>query len=126
MAYWSGWARSIALGGAALALAAGALAAPPVAGPNVNMVSGTKWPEGDPFLTKQNEPSLAISSRNARHLLAGANDYRLVPVEIANFRFPHGTLKSLFQQLSTPVHHAFQNLHRITGVRLILCDRLLT
>ena len=34
-------------------------AAPPVAGPNVNMVSGTKWPEGDPFLTKQNEPSIA-------------------------------------------------------------------
>ena len=59
-------------------------AAPPVAGPNVNMVSGTKWPQGDPFLTKQNEPSIAVSSRNARHLLAGSNDYRLVPVEIAD------------------------------------------
>ena len=84
VAYWSGWARSIALGGAALALAAGALAAPPVAGPNVNMVSGTKWPAGDPFLTKQNEPSLAVSSRNSRHLLAASNDYRLVPVAIAD------------------------------------------
>ncbi len=47
------------------------------------MVQGTKWPEGDPFLTKQNEPSIAVSSRNPRHLLAGSNDYRLVPVEIA-------------------------------------------
>src|SRR6476469_1467937 len=55
----------------------------PVAGPNVNMVSGTKWPQGDPFLTKQNEPSIAVSSRNPRHLLAGSNDYRLVPVAIA-------------------------------------------
>src|SRR3982750_659111 len=57
---------------------------PPVAGPNVHIVPGTKWPQGDPFLTKQNEPSIAVSSRNARHLMAGANDYRLVPVEIAD------------------------------------------
>src|SRR4051812_24463509 len=55
----------------------------PAVGPNVNMVTGTKWPQGDPFLTKQNEPSIAVSSRNARHLMAGSNDYRLVPVEIA-------------------------------------------
>src|SRR5215470_13024184 len=50
----------------------------PVAGQNVNMVSGTQWPGGDPFLQRQNEPSLAVSSRNALHLLAGANDYRTV------------------------------------------------
>src|SRR3954471_1205015 len=61
----------------------GAAFAQPAVGPNVNMVTGTKWPQGDPFLTKQNEPSIAVSSRNARHLLAGANDYRLVPVAIA-------------------------------------------
>ncbi len=26
-------------------------------GPNVNMVSGDTWPDGDPFLQRQNEPS---------------------------------------------------------------------
>ncbi len=45
---------------------------------NVNMVSGRDWPGGDPFLQRQNEPSVAISTRNAQHLLAGANDYRTV------------------------------------------------
>ncbi|MBV8552378.1 MAG: hypothetical protein JOY54_13830 [Acidobacteriaceae bacterium] len=51
------------------------------AGPNVNMVSGTVWPTGDPFLQRQNEPSMAISSRNPLHLLAGANDYRSVDIK---------------------------------------------
>ena len=49
-----------------------------VPGRNVNMVSGTKWPEGDPFLERQNEPSIAASTRNPLHLVAGANDYRSV------------------------------------------------
>ena len=49
-----------------------------VPGQNINMVSGTVWPGGDPFLQRQNEPSLAVSSRNALHILAGANDYRTV------------------------------------------------
>ncbi len=49
-----------------------------VPGRNVNMVSGTTLPDGDPFLQRQNEPSVAASTRNPQHLLAGANDYRTV------------------------------------------------
>ncbi len=68
-----------------LACAAAFLTAPPaaaqVAGQNVNMVSGTKWPTGDPFLQRQNEPSMAVSTRNPMHILAGANDYRSVDLE---------------------------------------------
>jgi len=49
-----------------------------VVGRNVNMVSGLEWPGGDPFLQRQNEPSIAASTRNPLHLLAGSNDYRSV------------------------------------------------
>ena len=49
-----------------------------IAGPGVNMVSGTEWPGGDPFLQRQNTPSMAVSTRNELHLLAGDNDYRTV------------------------------------------------
>src|ERR1700722_13145161 len=51
-----------------------------VAGQNINMVSGTVWPAGDPYLQRQNEPSMAVSSRNPEHLLGGANDYRTVDI----------------------------------------------
>lgn len=47
-------------------------------GPSVNMVSGTGWTNGDPFLERQNEPSPAVSTRNTLHLFGGANDYRSV------------------------------------------------
>ncbi|MFZ3211258.1 MAG: putative Ig domain-containing protein [Terriglobales bacterium] len=53
----------------------------PAPGPNVNMVSGTSWTTGDPFLQRQNEPSVAVSTRNTSHLLAGDNDYRSVDFE---------------------------------------------
>jgi uncharacterized protein YjbI with pentapeptide repeats len=74
------------LEGPLLAVALSGLAAFPVVaqtptvipGANVNMVSGTQWPDGDPFLQRQNEPSIAVSTRNPLHLLAGANDYRTV------------------------------------------------
>jgi hypothetical protein len=49
-----------------------------IPGRNVNMVAGSTWPDGDPFLQRQNEPAIAASTRNPLHLLAGANDYRTV------------------------------------------------
>ena len=49
-----------------------------VPGTNVNMVSGTTFPDGDPYLQRQNEPSSAVSTRNPLHILSGVNDYRTV------------------------------------------------
>ncbi len=56
----------------------------PTPGQNVNMVAGRFWPGGDPFLQRQNEPSMAVSTRNPQHLVAGANDYRTVDLPFPN------------------------------------------
>ena len=49
-----------------------------ISGQNINMVSGMEWPTGDPFLQRQNEPTIAVSTRNEFHLMGGSNDYRTV------------------------------------------------
>ncbi len=59
-----------------------------IAGRNVNMVSEGPLPYGDPYLQRQNEPSLAVSSRNPMHLLAGSNDYRTVDMPIPDEKLP--------------------------------------
>jgi len=64
----------LVLGGAGVSVVA------QIPGRNVNMVAGTEWPDGDPFLQRQNEPSMAASTRNPLHLVAGSNDYRTVDV----------------------------------------------
>jgi len=59
-----------------------------IAGRNINMVAGTDFLTGDPYLQRQNEPSIAVSTRNPLHLLAGANDYRTVDMEIPAEELP--------------------------------------
>ena len=61
-----------------------------VVGQSVNMVTGTQWPTGDPFLERQNEPSMAVSSRNPLHLVAGNNDYRTVDLPGLPYDEPTG------------------------------------
>jgi hypothetical protein len=55
----------------------------PIAGQNVNMVAGTEWPGGDPFLQRDNEPSISASSLSLERLLAASNSYRTVDIPFA-------------------------------------------
>ena len=75
-----------AIGVLTLSVAAGADGQQLSVGTNVNMVGGPaallQGPPfkivGDPYLQRQNEPSIGCSSRNPVNCLAAANDYRLV------------------------------------------------
>lgn len=58
------------------------------AGRNVNMVAGQTLPNGDPWLQRQNEPSLAVSTQSILHLLGGSNDYRTVDIPLENENLP--------------------------------------
>jgi hypothetical protein len=49
-----------------------------IVGRNVNMVAGQEIDTGDPYLQRQNEPSITVNARNHWHLFAVCNDYRLV------------------------------------------------
>ncbi|MGI8783778.1 MAG: Ig-like domain repeat protein [Acidobacteriota bacterium] len=63
-------------------------------GPNVNMISGSKNQfDGDRFLQRQNEPTIAVSSRNADHMMAAANDYRTVDLALEE-SFPEGAAEA--------------------------------
>jgi len=71
-----------------------------IAGRNINMVSGTQLPYGDPWLQRQNEPSIAVSTRNPLHLLGGANDYRTIDMpEELNGEMPGQEEKKTAQAL---------------------------
>lgn len=72
--------KSLVVGVVVLSLSVGLTLLAQVPGKNVNMVAGTDWPGGDPFLQRQNEPSMAASTRNPLHLVGGSNDYRTVDV----------------------------------------------
>jgi len=54
------------------------------AGQNVNVVGGTDLYTGDPYLQRQNEPTLAFSTRNVMNILVGMNDYRTIDVPFAD------------------------------------------
>ncbi len=68
------------------------------AGANVNVIAGT-GADGDWTLQRQNEPSIACSSRNPRNCIAGANDYRTVDIP-----FPGGRRAGDWRRVARLVH----------------------
>ena len=69
-------------------------------GANVNVISGT-GADGDWTLQRQNEPTIACSSRNPQNCLAGANDYRTVDIP-----FPRQRREDHRRRLARLVHDA--------------------
>jgi uncharacterized repeat protein (TIGR01451 family) len=82
-------ARHLPVGFAVAALVSSALAVADAqqqavtVGPNVNVISGT-GEGGDWTAQRQNEPTIACSSRNPENCLAGGNDYRSVDLPFPN------------------------------------------
>lgn len=62
-------------------------------GRNVNMVASQEEIDGDRYLQRQNEPSIAVSDRNPMHLLAASNDYRLI-----DYTYSEGPIPGLPEQ----------------------------
>ena len=49
--------------------------------PNTNVLRGIDDPAvGDKLLQRQNEPAIAVSTRNPNHIMMAANDYRAVDI----------------------------------------------
>lgn len=62
-----------------------------IAGRNVNMVGGSDPVTEEPYdtgLQRQDEPAIAVSVRNPMHLIAGANDWRPVEMDIVGEELP--------------------------------------
>ena len=55
------WCVRLSCGVAVAAALAITTVSAQIPGRNVNMVAGNTWPDGDPFLQRQNEPSIAAS-----------------------------------------------------------------
>jgi hypothetical protein len=81
--------------------------------PNVNVLRGINDPiRGDALLQRQNEPSVAVSTRNPNHVMIAANDYRTV--DISGDVGLGETLTHLWQRAKRAAEHL---IARITGRR---------
>jgi VCBS repeat-containing protein len=77
--------------------------------PNVNVLrtAGNQY-RGDIFLQRQNEPGIAVSTRNPNHIMIAANDYRTV--DFANDTAPGDTLTRVARAFTSGVSELFAKL----------------